>query len=116
MKYKLLIGIVLLIPVLMFVQMNIGEVPVRFLEWERMVPLSLLLTGTLLVGIVLGMMFSFVRRRKKNKKLKQAELQKQKATEEAASQPAADEPAVAMGSSETPVEPAPAGIGTLKED
>ncbi len=69
MKYKLLGGILLLIPVLIFVQGNIEGVPVRFLKWERSVPLSLLLTGTLLAGILLGMIFSFARRRKKHKKV-----------------------------------------------
>lgn len=92
MKYKLLGGIILLIPVLMFVQENIAVVPVRFLEWERSVPLSLLLMGTLLAGILLGMMFSFARRRKKAKKLKKAELEKQKKAEEA-QKPTPEEPA-----------------------
>lgn len=92
MKYKLLGGIILLIPVLMFVQGNIALVPVRFLEWERSVPLSLLLMGTLLAGILLGMMFSFARRRKKAKRLKKAELEKQKQVEEA-QKPTPEEPA-----------------------
>lgn len=103
MKYKLLFGIILLIPVLMFVQMNIGEVPVRFLEWERMVPLSLLLTGTLLAGILLGMLFTFMQRRKKNKKLKKAEQEKLKAEQEAQREPAPEETTPAV-EEETPLE------------
>ena len=91
MKYKLLAGIILLIPVLMFVQMNIAAVPVHFLRWERSVPLSLLLLGTLLAGAVLGMLFSFARKRNKAKKLKKAEREKQKQAEEA-QKPAAQEP------------------------
>lgn len=102
MKYKLLTGILLLIPVLMFVQENIAVVPVRFLEWERSVPLSLLLMGTLLAGILLGMMFSFARRRKKNKKLKKAEMEKQKQAE-AELKPTPEEPAPAVADLEKTV-------------
>ncbi len=77
MKYKLFAGLVLLVPVLVFVQQNIDPVNVRFISWERPVSLSLLLLATLLAGVVLGVLTSFFRKRKKDRKLKQAELKKQ---------------------------------------
>ena len=78
MKYKLIAGLVLLVPVLMFVQQNIAEITVRFFRWEQNISLALLLLSTLLVGVVLGVLLSYFRKVKKNKKLKKAEKEKQK--------------------------------------
>ncbi|MCW8860391.1 MAG: lipopolysaccharide assembly protein LapA domain-containing protein [Deltaproteobacteria bacterium] len=78
MKYKLIAGLILLVPVLMFVQQNIAEITVRFFQWEQSISLALLLLSTLLVGVILGVLLSYFRRVKKNKKLKKAEQEKQK--------------------------------------
>lgn len=76
MKYKLIAGLILLVPVLMFVQQNIAEITVRFFRWEQNISLALLLLSTLLVGVVLGVLLSYFRKIKKNKKLKKAEKDK----------------------------------------
>jgi len=89
MKYKLFTGLVLLIPVLIFVQQNIIEVPVRFFEWQRPVPLSLLVLGALLVGVLLGLLLSYVQAVKKKRRVKKAEVERLKEQEAAASAAAA---------------------------
>lgn len=79
MKYKFLAGVILLIPVLFFVQQNIAEVSIRFYKWQQPVSLSLLLLGTLVGGFILGLIYGFLRRRKKDKK--QKALQQEPPTE-----------------------------------
>ncbi|MBN1957047.1 MAG: DUF1049 domain-containing protein [Desulfuromonadales bacterium] len=86
MKYKLIAGIILLVPVLMFVQQNIEVVTIRFFRWEQSLSLALLLLLSLMSGVVLGLLLSYFRKRKKNKKLKKAQREQQ--------QPVPNEPVV----------------------
>ncbi len=70
MKGKLIAGLVLLVPVLIFAVQNSAPISVTFLQWEFAVPLALLVYASLVIGIVLGVLFSYVGRVRKNRKEK----------------------------------------------
>ncbi|WP_029914167.1 LapA family protein [Pelobacter seleniigenes] len=70
MKGKLIAGLVLLVPVLIFAVQNSAPITVTFLQWEFAVPLALLVYASLVIGIVLGVLFSYVGRVRKNRKEK----------------------------------------------
>jgi len=107
MKYKLFTGLVLLIPVLIFVQNNIDEVQVHFLEWQWPVPLSLLVLGALLVGVIIGLLLSYfqgVKKKRRVKKAEQEQLKKQEAAATAAAEAAAAQQAAASVTAVNPSE------------
>ena len=58
MKAKLILGLLLLLPVLIYVAQNSEAVPVRFLAWEFSLSLALLLFAVLLIGFVSGFLCS----------------------------------------------------------
>lgn len=106
MKYKLIAGLILLVPVLMFVQQNIEVVTIRFFRWEQNLSLALLLLSALLIGVVLGLLLSYFRKLKKNKKLKKAELEKQTPTQkEPAPEPDLDKTVILDAASTTEAQP-----------
>lgn len=78
MKGKLFTGLILLIPVLIFVVQNGHSVTVRFLKWEYPVSLALLLLAILLIGVLLGVLLTYFRRMRNNRKQKKAEQEKQR--------------------------------------
>ncbi len=84
MKIKMLIGLCLLIPMLIYVWFNSSPVLIRFLKWEYAVPQALLVLSSLLVGVILGLLLSHAWRNKKANQQKKAEkkAKKLKKTEE----------------------------------
>ena len=54
MKIKLIATIALLFIVIVFMLQNAADVAVKFLFWEIVLPRSLLLFVTLIIGIVVG--------------------------------------------------------------
>lgn len=91
MKFKIFFGLVLLVAVLLFVQQNSGPIVVRFFDWQQQVPLALLLLSLLLVGVVLGLMIPYARKKRKKRLEKKAQKEQQKKKAEAA-HPAAEAP------------------------
>ena len=73
MKTKLLAGLVFLIPVLIYVWQNSTLVPVQFLQWEYSISQALLVFSALLIGVILGLLLSYVRRNKEKSNKKKAE-------------------------------------------
>ena len=73
MKLKLFTGLILLIPVLIFVVQNSAPVVIRFVKWEYGVSLALLTLSSVMIGVVLGILFGYFRRARNNKKQKKAE-------------------------------------------
>ncbi len=75
MKLKLIAGLLLLAPVLIYVVQNGSMVPIHFLKWEYEVSQALLVLSSLLVGVILGVLLSYVRRNKEKNQKKKAEKQ-----------------------------------------
>jgi len=83
MKIKLLLGLLLLTPVLIYVVQNGTLIPIHFLKWECSVSQAVLVFSALLIGVILGLLLSHAWRNKeknlqkknekKAKKLKKAE-------------------------------------------
>ena len=83
MKTKFLAGLLLLVPVLIYVVQNGTLIPIQFLQWEYSVSQALLVLSTLLIGVILGLLLSYAWRNKeknlqkknekKARKLKKAE-------------------------------------------
>lgn len=95
MKFKLFGGLILAGVVGFLVWCNMAVVTVGFnlldyYAWEQSLPLGILLLGTLLVGIVIGMMYMSIRGFNKKRKQKKAEQEMQKQNEREA-QKAAEE-------------------------
>ncbi|MCF6265110.1 MAG: lipopolysaccharide assembly protein LapA domain-containing protein [Desulfuromusa sp.] len=84
MKTKLLVGLIFLIPVLIYVVQNGTLVPIHFLKWEYAVSQALLVLSALLIGVILGLLLSYARRNKEKNLQKKAEktAKKLKKTEE----------------------------------
>ncbi|MDX2494881.1 MAG: lipopolysaccharide assembly protein LapA domain-containing protein [Desulfuromusa sp.] len=84
MKTKLLAGLILLAPVLIYVVQNGTLIPIRFLRWEYPVSQALLVLSALLVGVILGLLLSYARHNKEKNKQKKVEktAKKLKKTEE----------------------------------
>ena len=84
MKLKLLAGLLLLAPVLIYVVQNGSLVPIHFLKWEYAVSQALLVLSSLLIGVILGLLLSYARRNKEKNAQKKAEkkARKLKKTEE----------------------------------
>lgn len=84
MKIKMLIGLVLLLPILIYVWMNSSPVSIHFLQWTSAVPQALLVLSALLVGVVLGLLLSHAWRNKEKNLQKKNErnAKKLKKTEE----------------------------------
>ncbi len=78
MKIKALIGLILLIPVLIYVWMNDSPVPIHFLKWEYAVPQALLVLSSLLVGVILGLLLSHAWRNKEKNLQKKNERKARK--------------------------------------
>ncbi len=89
MKWKLLLGLVILVPVLTFAIQNNHPVDVRFAEWEYQVSLAILVYGALVIGIILGLLLVFSSRVKKKRKQKRLDAEAKK-KEAAAAQAAAE--------------------------
>ncbi len=92
MKGKLIAGLVLLVPVLIFAVQNSAPISVTFLQWEFAVPLALLVYASLVIGIVLGVLFSYVGRVRKNRKEKRKLREESSAKGLDAGKPATAEP------------------------
>lgn len=73
MKFKLILGLVLLTPVLIFILQNSEPVPIHFLTWEFSLSHALLLFTLLLVGFLAGLLFSGLLRLKKTAKTHRTE-------------------------------------------
>ncbi len=73
MKTKLLAGLIFLAPVLIYVVQNGSLVSIRFLRWEYAVSQALLVLSSLLVGVILGLLLSYVRRNKEKNLQKKTE-------------------------------------------
>ncbi len=89
MKWKLLLGLVILVPVLTFAIQNNHLVDVHFVEWNYQISLAILIYGALLVGIVLGLLLVFssrVKKKRKQKRLDAAVKKKEAAAAQAASE------------------------------
>ncbi len=84
MKWKLLLGLVILVPVLTFAIQNNHPVDVTFAEWHYQVSLAILVYGALLLGIVLGMLLIFTSRLKKKRKQKRLDAEAKKKDAQAA--------------------------------
>jgi len=102
MKGKLIAGLVLLVPVLIFAVQNSAPISVTFLQWEFAVPLALLVYASLVIGIVLGVLFSYVGRVRKNRKEKrklreEKDLPKKAEQDNAMPTPSIDEAGAAVG-------------------
>ncbi len=67
MKWKFIIGLILLIPVLIFAVQNSHTVGIRFVQWEYEVPVALLAYVSLALGMILGILYSYVGRVRKNR-------------------------------------------------
>ena len=78
MKIKMLIGLVLLIPVMIYVWMNSSPISIHFLAWTYAVPQALLVLSTLLVGVILGLFLSSAWRNKEKNLLKKKARQAKK--------------------------------------
>lgn len=78
MKIKMVIGLCLLVPVLIYVWLNSSPVSIRFLEWTYAVPQALLVLSTLLVGVVLGLFLSSAWRNKEKNLQKKNEKKARK--------------------------------------
>ena len=92
MKGKFIAGLVLLVPVLIFAVQNSAPITVTFLQWEFAVPLALLVYASLVIGIVLGVLFSYVGRVRKSRKEKRKQQEVSSAKGLDAGKPAATEP------------------------
>jgi uncharacterized integral membrane protein len=63
--YKVVIILVLLALVALFTFQNLTVVEIKFLFWSIPMPSAFLLLATLIVGILLGMLLSFLNFRRK---------------------------------------------------
>ena len=88
MKYKLIFGLVLLVPVLSFVLQNDQTVTIVLFKWQFSSPLPLLVLAAVLVGVVLGVLAGISRKLRKSRLEKRAEKTGHKPEPQAASQPA----------------------------
>ena len=52
--FKLSLGTVLLLAVLIFVLQNRAVTHIQFLVWQLMLPRALIVLGVLLIGVILG--------------------------------------------------------------
>ncbi|MCK5826157.1 MAG: DUF1049 domain-containing protein [Desulfuromusa sp.] len=84
MKTKFLAGLLLLVPVLIYVMQNGTLIPIHFLQWEYSVSQALLVLSTLLIGVILGLLLSYAwRNKEKNlQKKNEKKAKKLKKTEE----------------------------------
>lgn len=84
MKLKFLAAIAFLAPLLTYVWQNGNPVTITFLKWHYPVPQAILILGTLLVGVILGLLLSHAWRNKEKAKQKKADKkikQQQKSAE-----------------------------------
>ena len=84
MKWKLLFGLVILVPVLTFAIQNNHPVEVIFAEWQYQISLAILVYGALLLGIILGLLLVFTSRLKKKRKQKRLDAKAKKKDAQAA--------------------------------
>lgn len=109
MKGKFIAGLILLVPVLIFAVQNSNPIEVRFIQWEFAVPLALLVYASLVIGIVLGILFSYVGKVRKNRK------EKRRQQEEKAGQPKAASEAPVATAQEIVEEQVPSAETAQKE-
>jgi len=67
MKWKFIFGLILLIPVLIFAVQNSHTVEISFVEWKYDIPVALLAYISLALGIILGILYSYVGRVRKTR-------------------------------------------------
>ena len=78
MKTKLLAGLLLLTPVLIYVVQNGTLIPIHFLQWEYSVSQALLVLSALLIGVILGLLLSHAWRNKEKNLQKKNEKKAKK--------------------------------------
>ncbi len=78
MKVKVIIGLILLALLVTFAVQNSSPVNITFIEWSYSLPLALLVYSSIAIGIVVGFLFTYCGRVRKNKKQKR-ELKQQQA-------------------------------------
>jgi len=66
--YKIFMLLALLAMIALFTFQNMASVEVRFLFWSAVMPSGLLLLAALMVGVVLGVLLSFLNVRRRAKK------------------------------------------------
>ena len=69
-QFKLFISLVILILVVVFVLQNAMQIKVSLWFWDIESSLALILFATLILGIVVGFLFSFSNKKKVNKEVK----------------------------------------------
>ncbi len=94
MKYKLVFGLILLVPVLAFVVQNDQAVDIVLFKWQFSTPLPLLVLSAVLVGVVLGLLAAVSRKFRKSRLEKRAEKEQKKSAPAVVEkpQPDAEEP------------------------
>ena len=75
MKNKLILGLILLTPILIFILQNSEQVPIRFLGWTFSLSHALLVLILLLVGFIFGYLASSLQKMKKTAKVDRPESQ-----------------------------------------
>ena len=67
MRTKIIISLLLLILAVICALQNSGVVPLKFLFWDAMLPVALLIVITLAVGVILGLILTLSARKHEKK-------------------------------------------------
>jgi uncharacterized integral membrane protein len=99
MKYKLIIGLIFLVPVLSFVLQNDQNIELVLFKWHFSAPLALVIFSAALIGIILGILAGPSRKLRKARLEKRAQKEQHKAdrkpTNDVARETRVETPAVA---------------------
>ncbi|MBN2611026.1 MAG: LapA family protein [Bacteroidales bacterium] len=63
MRAKIIFGLILMLFIVVFTLQNSVSVPVKFFAWKHEMPVALIIVISLAIGVILGLLYSFTRKK-----------------------------------------------------